>query len=105
MRHTYRHQAAASYRDQMWLANSLNPTGSSWAIAEVPASHERNEPLMAGSNSETFLVQSMVRLEQNRHDVGVEQQSSHSCGIRGWRRSSRISLRNSSTSSGRPRSL
>src|SRR5207245_287606 len=67
--------------------------------------HERNEPLMTGHDREGLSVEKMIRLEQNRHDVGVEQENAHLGGVGDWRRISRTSLRNASTSSGWPRSL
>jgi len=60
---------------------------------------------MAGDNSKTPLVEKMIRLEQHRNDIGVEQEKAHFGGVGDWRRISRMSFQNASTSSGWPRSL
>ena len=88
-----------------FLASRLTPPIHPRPKQKFAAGHERDEPLVTANNRKAPLVEGIVRLEQNRHDVCVEQQNSHFGRVLGWRRISRISLRNASTSSGQPRSL
>jgi hypothetical protein len=63
------------------------PSVHSGPKKKLGSGHKGNEALMFIDNLETLGVERMIRLEENRHDVGVESQDLHF-----WRRSSRIRL-------------